>query len=130
MAASAVDRDEATAVRVSNRGNAYPRLQSPLIFCSESMTLTAACWRTTTTFSSAFSIHRIRRFAMSTSAIVSQFPAPLRELVAAACPNEDAFGTTDNDQAEVDSWLQKVSGGKSLGPEVSYEIRYGIRTSC
>jgi len=62
----------------------------------------------------------IQAYSMSTKSLTSSLPPPLRDLVAAACPNDEDFGSSDKDKAEIVNWIQQAASGsnaKSLEPK-------------
>ncbi len=64
----------------------------------------------------------IQAYSMSTKSLTSSLPPPLRDLVAAACPNDEDFGSSDKDKAEIVNWIQQAASGsnaKSLEPKVT-----------
>lgn len=62
-----------------------------------------------------------RRFMASNSTVLG-LPSPLRDLVAAASPNEDDYGTTDKDKAEIRDWISKVAEGEIAKPSSSDKL--------
>ena len=59
---------------------------------------------------------------MASKAALASLPSPLRDLVAAATPNEQDYGTTDQDKAEVKDWISKVAEGEIVKPSSSEKL--------
>lgn len=53
---------------------------------------------------------------MSAKSLTGSLPPSLRDLVVTACPNDEDFGSSDKDKAEVVNWIQQAASGSSAKP--------------
>ena len=65
---------------------------------------------------------------MSSKATVSQLPSTLRDVIQSANPQDEDYGSTDKEKAEVADWILKVANGGVAKTDL--KVTDTCRVSC